>query len=155
MLRMNRLRNNVIEETTKKKMYSKIEKCLIRLHEAKRDNEGRIQCFGSSVKVFVTGKKELVEEYGKFMYNKILKSGYRITKDASESYNTYEMIVFNLFDCDFEQREIIEDYLDKFRGVSFVLLPFINYSDSTMANFGDGFYLQLGEKPLVKNDKAY
>lgn len=153
MIRMCRLVNNEIISATKDMMYDRMVYCLNKLHNAERNSEGRILTKKYSLKIFVTGKRNIVEEYGKFMYNKILKSGYKISRDASEGINIYEMVIFNFFDCDKEQKEILNEYLERHKGVSFVLLPFNNYSETIMSICGDGFYLQVGNR--IKESKDF
>lgn len=154
MIRMCRLTDNKIIQVTKDMMYDRMIYCLDKLHKAERNNEGRILSNKHSLRIFVTGKRSIVEEYGKFMYNKVVKSGYKITKDASEGINIYEMVIFDLFDCDNEQKEIMNKYIERYKGVGFVLLPYNNYSENVMSLYGDGFYLQLGNK-IVNEKKEY
>ena len=155
MIRMCRVKNNTIYDADRKIMVREADECLVRLHNAKRDNEGRIQCFDSSLNIFVTGKAKLVKEYGKYVFKEMRERNCNVTDKPCEMINTYAMVIFDFFDCDREQTETLEEYLRRHRGVSLILLPFSNYSDTVITGYGDGYYLQLGKKPKVAKVKDF
>lgn len=155
MLRMCRLKNNELVPTTKEKLYKRLDKCLEKLFNASVDNEGRIQCSNASMKVFVTGKEESVKEYFKFMLRKLNESGCKVTDRPSERINTYAVVLFNLLDSDSEQNKILMEYLSRHRGVSYVFLPYANFTDTVMNLLGDGYYLQLGTKPKISKEEDF
>ena len=155
MLRICKLQKGFIRNTTKIEMYDELNESLKKLHEAKRDDEGRIKCKNAKLQIIVTGKDKTVKEYGKYMLNKIRKCGFKATNVASEFVNHYEMVVFNFFNCEGEQIDLLNEYIEKYRGVSLILLPYYNFSDGMMSIRGDGFYLQLGNKPKLESSKQF
>lgn len=80
---------------------------------------------------------------------------FSITDKPSEMINTHSVVLFNLVGCDLEQKNTLMEYINRHRGISYVFLPYYNYSENIMGMFGDGYYLQLGTKPKVSNDDDF